>query len=79
MESGEFNIAIDKSSRDIVCKSSIFIESIVTLPIIYDYNSTIGDILSNPISALKLKPTMDKYISDSMVESAINNNSAIED
>lgn len=63
VESGEFNIAIGKSSRDIVCREKIFIESTVSIPVIYDENSTIGDILSNPESVIKLKALFDKYAS----------------
>lgn len=63
VESGEFNIAIGKSSRDILCREKVFVESTVTIPVIYDENSTIGDILSNPESAIKLKPLIDKYAS----------------
>ena len=66
VESGDFNIAIGKSSRNIVCSEKIFVESTVNIPTIYDDNSTIGDILSNPIAALKLKPLMDKYMASSI-------------
>ena len=78
VESGDFNIAIGKSSRNIVCSEKIFVESTVNIPTIYDDNSTIGDILSNPIAALKLKPLMDKYMASSILDNGNNSTSSLE-
>lgn len=48
VESGEFEILIGKSSRDIQCRESIFVESTQTLPCIYTPDSTMGDIMGDP-------------------------------
>lgn len=61
VESGEFIISIGKSSREIICNSKIFVESTVKIPIIYNYNTTIGDLLNNTETMMVLKPLLDKF------------------
>lgn len=51
VESGEFNILIGKSSREIVLKDSIWLQSTVEVHETIDRNTTIGDLLANPILA----------------------------
>ena len=49
VESGEFNILIGKSSREIVLKDSIWLQSTVIHHKPIDRNITIGDLLAHPI------------------------------
>lgn len=44
VESGEFEIMIGKSSRDIVLKESVYVESTVKLPVKYHMNTLCGDL-----------------------------------
>lgn len=48
VESGEFEILVGKSSRDIPCRESILVKSTQTLPCTYTPDSTMGDIMSDP-------------------------------
>lgn len=47
VESGNFRILIGKSSRDIVCETSVYVESTVKLPVHYTADSTVGDLLTD--------------------------------
>ncbi|MFO7154410.1 MAG: glycoside hydrolase family 3 C-terminal domain-containing protein [Caldicoprobacter oshimai] len=51
VETGEFEILIGKSSRDIVLKDKIFVRSTVTIRKPVHRNTTIGDLLSDPVLA----------------------------
>ncbi|MGB4658493.1 MAG: glycoside hydrolase family 3 C-terminal domain-containing protein, partial [Mobilitalea sp.] len=55
VESGEFEIMIGKSSRDIVLSQTVTITSTVKLPLIYTMDTTIGDIMENPEAAETLQ------------------------
>lgn len=48
VESGEFEILVGKSSRDIPCRETVFVKSTQTLPCTYSPDSTMGDIMSDP-------------------------------
>ena len=48
VETGEFDILIGKSSRDIVCKKTVTVESTVALPVVYTVNSSFADVMLNP-------------------------------
>lgn len=48
VESGEFEILIGRSSRDIVLKDTLQVESTQVIKPIYHRNSTIGDLMGNP-------------------------------
>lgn len=50
-ESGEYEIMAAKSSRDIVCTATVHVESTTVLKPIYSLNSTMGEIMANPIGA----------------------------
>lgn len=78
VESGYFNICVGKSSRDIILRKSLFVESTVELPIIYDDNSTIGDILSNSEKRMIIKPLIDKYNAQSNVNEESDSSAAME-
>jgi beta-glucosidase len=56
VETGEFVIEIAKSSRDIVLKQTVTVESTVRLPVHYDMNTIIMDILADPKSGSLVKP-----------------------
>jgi beta-glucosidase len=49
VETGDFEILIGKSSRDIVIKETIFVQSTVLVKKPVHRNSTIGDLMSDPI------------------------------
>jgi len=51
VETGEFEILVGKSSRDIVLKDKIMITSTATIKKRVHRNTTIGDIMENPILA----------------------------
>ena len=48
VETGEFDILIGKSSRDIVLTKTVTVESTVTLPFVYTTDTTIGDVKRDP-------------------------------
>lgn len=49
VETGEFEIIVGKSSREIVLKNSIYVHSTVTIPKLIHRNTTGGDLLANPL------------------------------
>ncbi|SFC76645.1 beta-glucosidase [Bacillus sp. 491mf] len=51
VESGQFEILIGKSSRDIILKDTVYVESSVLIKKTVHRNTTIGDLLMNPILA----------------------------
>lgn len=51
VESGEYEILIGKSSRDIVLKESILVQSTVSIQKQYNRNTTIGDLFADPAVA----------------------------
>lgn len=55
VESGRFVIMIGKSSRDIVLKTGIYVESTEKLPVCYTTDSLLGDILKDPEAAEVVK------------------------
>ena len=48
VETGDFEIAIGSSSRDLALSGSIFVESTAAAKPVYHRNSTIGDLMGNP-------------------------------
>lgn len=48
VETGDYIIAVGKSSRDIVLKESVEVTSTVTIPCTFTKNSTFGDIFEHP-------------------------------
>lgn len=55
VESGSFWILIGRSSRDILQKACVYVESTVKLPVHYTTDSTVGDILADPEAAAVVK------------------------
>jgi len=62
VETGEFDILIGKSSREIVCKKTVTVRSTAALPVHYDMNSIFMDIMADPRAKSSLKPFMDGII-----------------
>ncbi len=48
VETGEFDILIGKSSRDIVLSKTVTVESAVKLPFYYTTDTTVGDVMKDP-------------------------------
>ena len=48
VETGEFDILIGKSSRDIVLSKTVTVESTVKLPFYYTTDTTVGDVMKDP-------------------------------
>lgn len=63
VETGEFDIEICRSSRDIVLSRTVFVESTVSLPVKYDMNSIFMDLMADPKAKPIIKPVMDDIIS----------------
>ncbi|MCQ2515507.1 MAG: glycoside hydrolase family 3 C-terminal domain-containing protein [Saccharofermentans sp.] len=56
VESGDFNIRIGKSSRDIVLEEKIYVESTVRIPVKYSLDSAVMDIQEDPVAYEIAKP-----------------------
>lgn len=63
VETGEFDIEICRSSRDVVLSRTVFVESTVSLPVKYDMNSIFMDLMADPKAKPIIKPVMDDIIS----------------
>lgn len=62
VESGEFDILIGQSSRNIVCQKTVYVESTVEVFKKYHLNTTIGDIMKDPLAKPFLKDILDACI-----------------
>jgi beta-glucosidase len=51
VETGTFDILVGKSSRDILLKETVNVESTITIKKVLTRNSTFGDLMENPIGA----------------------------
>ncbi|KHF40554.1 glycoside hydrolase family 3 C-terminal domain-containing protein [Halalkalibacter okhensis] len=60
VESGEFEILIGKSSIEIVLSDQVTVESTTPIRKEVHRNTTVGDLLSNPILAPKAKPLIEE-------------------
>lgn len=63
VEAGEFEILIGKSSKEIVLQEKVFVASTVSINKKIHRNTTMGDILSNPVLAPIARETLAKAIS----------------
>lgn len=59
-QTGDYDILIGKSSRDIVLSESVHVESTVKLPIKLTVNTTFGDLIEIPEAAEILRPLLIK-------------------
>ena len=60
VETGEFDILIGKSSRDIVLSKTVTVESTVKLPFYYTTDTTVGDVMKDPRAWEIAKQLIDK-------------------
>ncbi|REK55966.1 MAG: glycosyl hydrolase [Thermobacillus sp.] len=60
VESGEFDILVGASSRDIRLQGSIYVESTVTLPWVIHRNTLIGDLLADERTAPYVRRMLEK-------------------
>jgi beta-glucosidase len=51
VETGDFEIMIGSSSKEIACTELITVESTVKLPVVYSMDSTLGDLMEDPYAA----------------------------
>ncbi|QUI21624.1 glycoside hydrolase family 3 C-terminal domain-containing protein [Vallitalea pronyensis] len=58
VETGTFDILIGQSSQDIHCRQTIDVQSTVKLPVDYDMNSILLDLLSDPDAKAIIEPLM---------------------
>jgi beta-glucosidase len=63
VESGEFEILVGKSSKDIILKEKVKVNSTKTLRKRFHRNSTIGDVMEDPIGSQILKELMKDQLS----------------
>ncbi|MCX7845227.1 MAG: glycoside hydrolase family 3 C-terminal domain-containing protein [Dictyoglomaceae bacterium] len=70
VETGEFEILIGKSSRDIVLKDTVLVKSTVEIKKKYHRNSTIGDIVEDPYAEEIFKPVFQQFIERSSLRNA---------
>ncbi len=62
VESGDFDILIGKSSRDIVVSKSIYVESTVKLPKLYTMNTVLMELMDDEEAMKIAKPIMDSVM-----------------
>jgi beta-glucosidase len=55
VETGAFEILVGKSSRDILLKETVYVESTVTIKKILTRNSTFGELMEHPVGAEIMK------------------------
>lgn len=60
VETGEFDILIGKSSRDIVLSGTVTVESTVKLPFVYTTDTTMGDVMADARAWEIVKPMASK-------------------
>jgi len=69
VESGEFEILIGKSSKDIVLKDTIRIESTTKIRKKFTRNSTIGDLMTDPVGSKILAQMLQQFSQNSSLSS----------
>ena len=62
VETGEFDILIGKSSRDIVLSKTVTVESTEKIPFVYTTDTTMGDVMADPRALEIVKPLLEKGI-----------------
>jgi len=58
VETGEFDILIGRSSRDIVLSKTVTVESTVKIPFVYTTDTTMGDVMADPRAYEIVRPLM---------------------
>jgi beta-glucosidase len=64
VESGEFELLVGKSSKDIILKEKVKVNSTKTISKKFHRNSTIGDLMEDPVGSRILKEMMQDQISE---------------
>jgi len=64
VETGEFEILIGKSSKEVVLADTIYVESTVAIKKIFTRNTTVGDLLANPEIAPLAQQFLAQYNQD---------------
>ena len=59
VESGDYAVEIGQSSRDIEVSAPVHVESTVAVPMHYDANSILLDVMKSPAGAAAMKPIID--------------------
>ena len=62
VESGEYEVLIGKSSRDIILKDTVYVKSTVQIRKKFHKNSTIGDVIEDPVASEIFKPIIQQLI-----------------
>lgn len=62
--SGEYTIHIAKSVRERILSSTVTVESTEAVPVVYDFNSTIGDIMKDPKGKAILEAAQKQMFAD---------------
>ena len=62
VESGEYEVLIGKSSRDIVLKDTVYVKSTVQIRKKFHRNSTIEDVIEDPVASEIFKPIIQQLI-----------------
>lgn len=65
VETGEFDIMIGQSSRDIVLTKTVTVESTVKLPFVYTTDTTMGDVMKDPRAVEIVKDLMEQDLFES--------------
>jgi len=64
VESGEFELLVGKSSKDIILKEKVKVNSTKTITKKFHRNSTIGDLMEDPVGSRILKEMMQDQVSE---------------
>lgn len=70
VETGEFNLLIGMSSKDIILTESVYVESTVSLPKSYTRTSTVGDLMADPDAAQIVQAILSSQSRNGMDENA---------
>lgn len=70
VETGEFEILVGKSSKNILLKETVKVESTVNLPVSFSRTSTIGDVMAHSQSKIVLEKLLAETNKDSPVMEA---------
>ena len=62
VESGEYEVLIGKSSRDIILKDTVYVKSTVQIRKKFHRNSTIEDVIEDPVASEIFKPIIQQLI-----------------
>lgn len=70
VQTGDYEIQIAKNADEVILKESVHVESETVIPKEYTFNSTVGDILSDPVGKAVLEQAMGSMMSVDSKEAA---------